>query len=525
MPEIESIRGLDAAPAAPEPAPEPERRAFPVRGTSFSDPDRPPAGLDGGGFFDPGRIGGAQAGGGDLVQIRGYVSGNFFVTQRSAIVAPASDEPQGFETLDPLPFFGGGSATLYVGAPVYGDVVYARMALEYLSVPQTTGSSLDILAPAQRLLLFESAALEVNPLAWTRRLKQPAPRWLSEGFKITAGAFIVPFGLEDEEHAAPVQWFAIRPQSMSLGRVYPGTWSDLGVALRWRPTFGGDARPGGPVRPIELDIAVVNSDPCTQTRFIDSLFTQAVTGVVPRCERVLREAERSDGSGDGGDQALPIDGGLFGLALDNNANKSVAVRLRLFPLPAIDVGGSFVTGRHPDGGGTIPPGGSTADLEQPRSWRAGAHVSVDADQLWASERVPLPALRAELVVGRDEAAAQDPAAPELTDRGVIGGYAQVAWPLFRRQRTRLPGLIVQYRIDWADPDTDVPGVRNGVSLSSQFGDAFVGDEATVAHAFGLRLPALPRFTLKSEYVLVREDGGALNQLANDVFVMQAVVDF
>ena len=78
-------------------------------------------------------------------------------------------------------------------------------------------------------MFFETGALEINPFAFAKK----APKWFSEGFKLTGGVFIMPFGLEDEEHAAPVNWFITRALSMSNGRVYPGTWNDVGATLKW----------------------------------------------------------------------------------------------------------------------------------------------------------------------------------------------------------------------------------------------------------------------------------------------------
>ena len=109
---------------------------------------------------------------------------------------------------------------------------------------------------------------------------------------------------------------------------------------------------------------------------------------------------------------------------------------------------------------------------------------------------------------------------------MFGAYVQVAQPLWRRKKTRLHGLIVQYRFDHADPDLAVPGrTAKGVAVNSDFADGFRYDEALQAHVVGLRFPVLPRFTLKAEYAFVREDGGRQNRLYNDNFNFQAVADF
>lgn len=504
---------------SPSPPPMPEVEELPAKEGSrrplidLGPPDRGPAGTEGGSFFDPGKLADSGPGGG-MVQIRGFLGAGFFVAQRTN--TRVRDDDGAFERLDPQPFFGAGSATLYVGAPIYADVVYARLAFEYLSIPKidNTGGNEDVLVPARRELLVESVALEVNPFAWAKR----AGRWFREGFKITGGVFLVPFGLEDEDHAAPARWFVSRPRSMTVGRVYPGTWSDVGVYLTWKPTF----RDVKPIRPIELDVGVVNGDPCTQTRFADTLYQP--TGLAAPCERSLRVDEGGAAEGPAAERA---DTGFLGVGLDNNRNKSVVARMQLFPLPAFNFGGSFVWGKHP----RIPTteeklaGKTTVDVSQAPSWRAGAHLDLDLDQMLDS-KFPLPAVRGELVYGVDEAPA--PAAEATatgTDRRVLGGYVQVAQPLFRRKRSRLPGLIVQYRYDHADPDLDVPGTKDGVPLRSDFSDPFLYDETIATHTVGLRLPVVPRFSLRADYGFALEDGGRENQLYNDVFGLQAVVDF
>jgi hypothetical protein len=72
----------------------------------------------------------------------------------------------------------------------------------------------------------------------------------------------------------------------------------------------------------------------------------------------------------------------------------------------------------------------------------------------------------------------------------------------------------------------VPGIRDGVPLRSDWSDAVhLRESAIQAHTMGMRFPVLPRFTLKAEYTLSREDGGYRNQLRNDVFGIEAVADF
>ena len=530
MPEVEELPsrdpdtgvGASTGAGANAAAPESAEPGKPKRPVLVFDPERDPAGSEGGSFFDPGKLGETGPGGGGIVQLRGYVASAFITTQRTNL--RQRTDSGGFEQVAPLPFFGAGTATLYVGAAIWADAIYARLSLEYLAIPQVTAGTEDILAPAKRVLLVESAALEINPFVWAEK----APRWFREGFKITAGVFIVPFGIEDEEHAAPVNWFTTRARSMTNGRVYPGTWSDIGAVLKWRPTF----REHKPIRPIEIDVGVINGDACTQTRFADTLYSP--NAVAAPCERVRRPAELGvDETG----FAAPLgsdpraDVGFLGVGPDNNQNKSVLGRLSFYPLPDLQFGGSVVWGKHPRllSFEERVEGLSTIDVPQAHSWRAGAHLGADFDRMIASP-YPLPMIRAELVLGSDAApqarAGEDQA---VADRWVMGGYAQIAQPLYRRKRSNLPGVMVQYRVDWSDPDRDVPGTVRGpsgeVALASDHADAFLYDETQLAHTFGLRWLVVPRFTIKADYTLIREDGGADNQLHNDRFVLQLVGDF
>lgn len=468
--------------------------------------DREPAGSHAGSFFDPGdpHPAGRDRG---LLQIRGYVATNFFVTQRSNIAE--RDAEGNFETLAPMPSFDVNSAELYVGAPIVPDAVHALIAMEFLSLPQSqvTASQPDILSQARRVLLFESVAIEANPFVWA---KQTAP-WFRRGFKLSAGVFIVPFGLEDEVHASPVNMFVTRPRSMTTARVYPGTWSDVGVSLKWKPTFEKLSSP----RPIEIDVGVFNSDPCTQTRFLSSLLEPAV--LAPTCSRRRRPGELD---GDAAElEPVPINSGFFGIAPDNNTNKAFVTRVRGFPVPALMIGGSFVYAKHP--APVLPEvGDSTAELGQAPSWRAGAHVKIDFDDMFDT-RYPLPNLRGEVVYGVDRAVDQ----VEFADRAMLGGYAQVSQMLFRRKNGR-PGVSVQYRFDHADPDLVVPGIVAGVPLRSDLASFdYRSETARQGHAVGLNFAVTPRVILKAEYLVQREDGGRANQLADDLFALEAVVDF
>ncbi|MDC0718613.1 hypothetical protein [Nannocystis bainbridge] len=499
MPEIEELPSR-----SPQPAKKPGIAAL------FGPKDRKPISGGGVGFFDPGKLDDTGPGGGGGIQIRGYLGFNFTVAQRTDLSA-RDPETGTFPRLKTLPYFGGGAANLYVGAPIYSDVVYARIAFEFISIPRASPVAPDVTPNYAPIVLMEAAVLEVNPFAWAKK----GPRWFAEGFKISGGVFIVPFGLEDEEHDAPVRWWVTRPLAMSSGRVYPGSWIDMGVTIKWKPTFGG-ARP---IRPLEIDLGVVNGDACTQTRTMDALYRyQPVGQSVPPCERQLREVEVPRG-----------DGFVLGITPDNNGNKSLLARLQIRPVPALNFGGSYIWGTHPQSQFPSPQymGKGYPDTVQAPTWRVGGHLDLNLDEVVAS-RFPLPHLRGEVVYGVDSvgrAQAMMLGDQALADRRMLGGYAQIAQPLWRRKKTRLPGLIVQYRFDFADPDRNVPGrTKNGVVLSD-FADRYLFDEALQAHVVGMRFPVLPRFNLKGEYMFVREEGGRSNRVFNDAFSLQAVADF
>lgn len=513
MPPVEELGGPSEGGGAPPMPPVEDASASKGGGGSpivfGGDKDRAAIGGGGAGFFDPGRLGGDGPAGGAL-QIRGYLGVNFMVTERTNRNArdPMTGE---FEQLSTLPYFGGGAANIYVGAPIYSDVVYARIAFEFLSIPRANVGAADVAPVWSPVVLMESAALEINPFAWAEK----SGRWLREGFKITGGVFIVPFGLEDEEHDAPVRWFVTRPLAMSVARVYPGSWVDIGAMIKWKPTFGKSR----PIRPIEIDVGIINGDACTQTRSTDLLYRYQPIGQVDEvCEHRLRDVE-----------AIPrADGSVLGITPDNNGNKSVVSRIQLRPIPALNIGGSFVWGKHPQSTFTVTNflGKSFPESAQAPTWRAGAHFDLNLDEAIQS-RFPLPHIRAEVIYGIDRAAAvADPAMAVLSDRRMLGGYAQIAQPLWRRKKTRLPGLILQYRFDHADPDLAVPRLTgSGGAVLSDFSDGYLYDEAMQAHVVGLRFPVLPRFTLKAEYGWLLEDGGRLNQLHNNIFTFQAVADF
>src|SRR5690606_3471588 len=98
------------------------------------------------------------AGGGGSIQIRGYLGVNFMVTERTNTLVRDPNTGQ-FQELSPLPVFGGGAANLYVGAPIYADVVYARVAFEFLSIPRADPGAADVAPVYAPVVLMESAAL------------------------------------------------------------------------------------------------------------------------------------------------------------------------------------------------------------------------------------------------------------------------------------------------------------------------------------------------------------------------------
>lgn len=476
----------------------------------FGPKDRKPVSGGGVGFFDPGKLEDTGPGGSPGLQVRGYLGLNFTVAQRTD-TSMRNPETGAFDQLKTLPFFGGGAANLYVGTPIYSDIVYTRIAFEFISIPRVAPGGDQTTTPNYApVALMEAAVLEVNPFAWAKK----APRWFAEGFKITGGVFIVPFGLEDEEHDAPVRWWVTRPLAMSVGRVYPGSWIDIGATIKWKPTFGATR----PVRPIEIDFGVINGDACTQTRNIDTLYRyQPVGKFVAPCEHQVRPVE------------VPrADGNVFGITPDNNGNKSIVGRVQIRPIPALNFGGSIVWGKHPQFN-FVPAnyqGKGYPDTVQSPTWRAGAHFDLNLDEA-VSSRYPLPHIRAEFVYGVDVAGPPiNPDNPDIADRRMLGGYAQIAQPLWRRKKTRLPGLILQYRFDHAAPDLAVPRrLPSGAVVNADFADPYLYDETMQAHVVGLRFPVLPRFTLKAEYAFMLEEGGPRNRLYNDTFNLQAVADF
>jgi hypothetical protein len=302
--------------------------------------------------------------------------------------------------------------------------------------------------------------------------------------------------------------------------------------IQWKPTFELERRRGTgkrartAIRPIELTLGLVNGDPCTQTRFTDALYNPS--SIAANCERVRRPGELGDVMAASQSGQLPrADVGFLGIGPDNNRNKAVFARASIYPLPALYFGGSFVWAKHPrllDFDERLA-GKTTVDVPQAPSWRAGVHVDVDFDQI-ASSPYPLPMLRGELVLGTDAApAARSGALQPYADRRMIGGYAQIAQPLYRRKRSNLPGVMLQYRIDWSDPDRAVPGRVGATALSVDPSDPYLYDETQLAHVIGLRWLVVPRFTIKTDYTLIREDGGPAQQLANDRFLIQVVGDF
>jgi hypothetical protein len=375
----------------------------------------------------------------------------FSVTERTNITARNPDTGT-FDRLRTLPYFGGGAANLYVGAPVYSDAVYVRLAFEFLSIPRSAAGAADVSPSFNPVILMESAAVEVNPFTWATR----AGRWLREGFKLTGGVFVVPFGIEDEEHDAPVRWWVTRPLAMSAGRVYPGTWIDIGAMIKWKPTFGS----AKPIRPIEIDLGVVNGDACTQTRSNDLLYRYQPVGQVDEtCERRLRDVEKINRG----------DGSVLGIAPDNNGNKSFVGRVMIRPVPAVNVGGSVVWGKHPESSFIVSSflGQTFVDTRQAATWRAGGHLDLNFDEMITSP-YPLPHLRGEVVYGVDAAAPPlDADSPILADRRMLGAYAQIAQPLWRRKRLASRGSSSSTASTTRTPISPYPGGRPPASRSSR----------------------------------------------------------
>ncbi|MFY0537163.1 hypothetical protein [Nannocystis pusilla] len=132
------VEGPSKAPPMPEVEELPSRAAPPAKkpGLSalFGPKDRKPVSGGGVGFFDPGKLDDTGPGGSGGIQVRGYLGFNFTVAQRTDLSA-RDPETGTFPQLKTLPYFGGGAANLYVGAPIYSDVVYARIAFEFISIP------------------------------------------------------------------------------------------------------------------------------------------------------------------------------------------------------------------------------------------------------------------------------------------------------------------------------------------------------------------------------------------------------
>ena len=79
------------------------------------------------------------------------------------------------------------------------------------------------------------------------------------------------------------------------------------------------------------------------------------------------------------------DGSVLGIAPDNDGNKSVMARLMIRPVDALNVGGSFAWGRHPQS--KVDDlnflGATFVDTKQAPTWRADAHLDLNLDEVQA----------------------------------------------------------------------------------------------------------------------------------------------
>lgn len=91
--------------------------------------------------------------------------------------------------------------------------------------------------------------------------------------------------------------------------------------------------------------------------------------IVPTCERELRVNEVEEmGVASAGSPHINAPGGF--ILPDNNAGKSVVARAQLFPIPSINLGGSFVWGQHPAGDASPLLGQSSVDFRSAATSRA-----------------------------------------------------------------------------------------------------------------------------------------------------------
>ncbi|MBH23942.1 MAG: hypothetical protein CMH57_05680 [Myxococcales bacterium] len=324
-------------------------------------------GDDDAGFFDLGRLEGARE-----LAVSGYLDAAFINAQGEGRAG--------------VPSFDQATAGIFIGSPIYEDKVYASLAVEFFNQPRAFNGL------GRRLIVLEQAEIE---------LATPV-----EGLRVGVGGFLVPFGLEDERHASVVNPFITRPEVMSGGTIYPGTWSDLGVRVGWRVKGVGQAV-----------VYSVNGDVANQR-----LALQTALGVNAA---PLTDAEARQ-------QDLHVFG--FTAPADINAGKSYGARLSLDGLlEGVNLGGSAVWGRYDE------------DNER-ATWAAGGHLELVLGEALAGALgrvLPLPTLLGEYVRTAEEGS--DTVAGR--DRARYGVYGVALQPLIWDVE-----LLVRY--EFFDPDTE-----------------------------------------------------------------------
>ncbi len=384
----------------------------------------------GAGFFDPARLVEARS-----LSINGYTDATAFTPLTGRRLGELG--------------FADASLGLFFGAPIYGDAVYASAVLETGVHTLGTGGQLQI----------ESAGLVWSPRAW---------------FKLGGGAFVVPFGLEDAEHASPQNPLITRPLAFSGGVVYPGTWSTVGAWAQLAAPGWGEAR-----------LFVVAGDPVHRRQDVQASLALATQA------SALQLADGDDLRTR--QQAHGFSGSLR--SLDATRRRTLGARLQLDEaVEGLDLGVSAMWGQH----------GHALDAAGLDLYHAGgaAHLDLDLGALLAAPLgalLPLPRLRAEAVwLVEDEARA------DLANLGAYlpgsrqryGYYATVAQQL-------LEGLDLLIRYDEFDPDLDAPGDRG------------------LTFAVGLRWLPAPNVVLKLETLWTDDQGRA--QVGANSGALQAAV--
>lgn len=372
----------------------------------------------GAGFFDPARLVEARS-----LSINGYTDATAFTPLTRRRLGEVG--------------FADASLGLFFGAPIYGDSVYASAVLETGVHTLGTGGQLQI----------ESAGLVWSPRSW---------------FKLGGGAFVVPFGLEDAEHASPQNPLITRPLSFSGGVVYPGTWSTVGAWAQVAAPGWGEAR-----------LFVVGGDPVHRRQDVQASLALAT-------QASALELEGGGGELRTREQAHGFSGSLR--SLDATRRRTLGARLQLDEaVEGLDLGASAMWGQH----------GHAQDAAGLDLYHVGgaAHLDVDLGALLTAPLgavLPLPRLRAEAVwLVEDEARVDlvNLGAYTLGSRQRYGYYATVAQRL-------LEGLDLLVRYDEFDPDLDAPGDRG------------------LTFAVGLRWIPVPNVVLKAETLWTDDQGRA-----------------